>query len=84
MLTKEEALALFRCVYSATDRLMLQLLYGSGLRISEVAKLRVQDIDLQRLAVFVRCGKGKKDCITVLGPGGPAGIPGLLVGRMSK
>jgi len=35
--------------------------YSSGLRISEVAHLKVSDIDSARMTVFVRQGKGKKD-----------------------
>lgn len=48
------------------NRLVLMLLYGSGLRISECLRLRVQDIDLQRLALVVRDGKGHKDRQTLI------------------
>lgn len=50
------------------DRLIFQLLYGSGLRISECLRLRVKDIDLDRLSVTVIDGKGKKDRQTLLSP----------------
>lgn len=49
-------------------RLIFELLYGSGLRISECLRLRIQDIDLSRLAVTVRNGKGNKDRQTLLSP----------------
>jgi site-specific recombinase XerD len=42
------------------------LAYGSGLRISEVAALRVNDIDSKAMRVFVRGGKGGKDRYTLL------------------
>jgi integrase len=46
--------------------LMASLLYGSGLRLMECVRLRVKDLDLARLAITVRDGKGGKDRITVL------------------
>jgi len=46
--------------------LIAQLLYGSGLRISEALRLRVKDIDLVRRSLIVRDGKGGKDRVTVL------------------
>ncbi|WP_394133134.1 integron integrase [Shewanella maritima] len=48
------------------DRLIIEMLYGSGLRISECLRLRVQDIDLERLSITVRDGKGRKDRQTLL------------------
>ncbi|MDR9419809.1 integron integrase [Gracilimonas sp.] len=46
--------------------LICQLLYGSGLRISESLRLRVQDIDFDMEQIWVRSGKGKKDRIALL------------------
>lgn len=43
------------------DRVIVSLLYGSGLRILECVSLRVKDIDLERREILVREGKGKKD-----------------------
>jgi integron integrase len=42
------------------------LLYGSGMRLLEVLRLRVKDVDLQRREIVVRRGKGQKDRHTVL------------------
>jgi integron integrase len=47
-------------------RLMVELLYGTGLRVSELCTLRVRDIDLGRAQVIVRAGKGDKDRIVML------------------
>jgi integron integrase len=46
--------------------LVVSLLYGSGLRVSECLRLRVQDVDLEHLSITVRDGKGRKDRQTLL------------------
>ena len=46
--------------------LMARLIYGSGLRLMECLRLRVQDIDFGQNLIFVRGGKGGKDRTTVL------------------
>ncbi|HET7291881.1 MAG TPA: integron integrase [Vicinamibacteria bacterium] len=53
-----------------TILLMAALLYGSGLRLLECARLRVKDVDLDRGELTVRAGKGEKDRVTML----PAGL----------
>lgn len=47
---------------------LLMTLYGSGLRVSEVANLRPGDIDSRRMLIHVRLGKGAKDRMTKLSP----------------
>ena len=47
-------------------RLVVQVMYGGGLRISEACSLRVKDVDLERMQVTVRQGKGNKDRVTLL------------------
>lgn len=49
------------------NKLILQLLYGSGLRVGECLRLRMQDIDLDRFALTVHNGKGRKGRQTLLG-----------------
>jgi integron integrase len=43
-----------------------QILYGSGLRLMECARLRVQDVDFESNLIFVRGGKGDNDRTTIL------------------
>jgi integrase len=49
-------------------RLISQLLYGSGLRISECLRLRVKDIDFGMNHIVVRDTKGHNDRVTILLP----------------
>jgi len=42
------------------------LAYGGGLRVGEIAALRVKDIDSKSMRIFVKAGKGKKDRFTLL------------------
>lgn len=49
-----------------THRLMAHLLYGTGMRLMEGARLRVKDIDFERREILVRDGKGGKDRVTPL------------------
>ena len=48
------------------QRLIAHLLYGSGLRLMEAVQLRVKDVQLERLELMVRDGKGGDDRITML------------------
>jgi site-specific recombinase XerD len=50
------------------NKLIIQLLYGSGLRVGECLRLRVMDIDLSRFSLTVHNGKGRKDRVTILSP----------------
>jgi integron integrase len=65
VLTRDEV----RAVFAEIDPEMwlpASLLYGSGLRLMECLRLRVQDVDLARCEITVRNGKGGKDRITML------------------
>ncbi len=46
--------------------LIARLLYGTGMRLMEVMRLRVKDVDFERCEVLVRDGKGGKDRVTML------------------
>ena len=68
VLSKEETHRLFECMerFNARYGLAARLQYGAGLRLSELTRLRIKDVDLGRGTVTVRCGKGNKDRVTVL------------------
>lgn len=51
---------------NAKHRLLLMLVYSSGLRVSEVVNLKREHIDLERMLIHIRLGKGRKDRFTIL------------------
>jgi integron integrase len=65
VLTPGEVKAALRELHS-TKRLVVTLLYGSGLRLIECLELRVKDVDFGRSEIRVRRGKGAKDRVTML------------------
>jgi len=65
VLSKPEALKIIDLL-SGEARLIVKLLYGSGLRLMECLRLRVKDIDFSMGQIMVRHGKGGKDRVTVL------------------
>ncbi len=73
VLTREEVRSVLARM-NGTPRLMASLLYGSGLRLLECARLRVKDVELDGGRLLVRDGKGQKDRVTML----PARLSGPL------
>ena len=72
LLSVEDTEAILRAAEPSTtsglrDRAMLEVLYSTGLRRTELANLRRYDVDLSRLIVFVREGKGRQDRVVPLG-----------------
>jgi hypothetical protein len=65
VLSVEECAKLFNAI-DGTQRLMAELMYGAGLRLMELLRLRVHHLDLARGQLKVYAGKGDKDRITVL------------------
>ena len=66
VLSKSQIQSLIRAAANIKHQLLLSLLYGSGLRVSEVVSLEIRDLDLANKFVFVRGGKGNKDRYTLL------------------
>jgi len=65
VLSREEVRAVLSSM-RGVPKLMASLLYGSGLRVLECCRLRVQDVDFDRRQIYVRQGKGKKDRAVML------------------
>jgi integrase/recombinase XerD len=66
ILTPDEVSAMLACALKARDRLIIELLYGAGLRVSELVDLDIKDINLSQQ--HLRCiGKGSKERIVPFG-----------------
>lgn len=61
VLSKNDILKIFDATDNIKHKLMLQLSYGMGLRVSEIVNLKIADIDSSRMQVLVEHAKGKKD-----------------------
>ena len=61
VLSEAELKRMFAAVKNLKHKAILFTAYSAGLRVSEVVKLRIQDIDSERMQIFVERAKGKKD-----------------------
>ncbi len=68
VLHHDQLLALFAALRRPKYRGLLMTCYAAGLRISEACRLRVEDIDSQRMVLRVPQGKGAKERYTILSP----------------
>jgi integrase/recombinase XerD len=68
VLSREEVARLLGAVRNPKHRAALSVAYGAGLRASEVAALKVGDVDGQRMTLRVEQGKGRKDRYALLSP----------------
>ncbi|MEP3209749.1 MAG: site-specific tyrosine recombinase/integron integrase [Maribacter sp.] len=66
VISKEEVVDIIENTNNLKHRCIVQLLYGSGLRRSELLNLRIKDIDSKRMLVRVEGSKGNKDRLTLL------------------
>ena len=66
VLTKQEIKDLFKATRFGRNRLMLQFMYGSGARVSEVVKLKIEDINIKERTAMIRSGKGAKERMIIL------------------
>jgi site-specific recombinase XerD len=66
VLSQEEVARVLTCLENLKHRTLLMLVYASGLRVSEVVKLRVVDIDRDRMLLNIKGAKGRKDRYTML------------------
>lgn len=66
ILTKEEVKQLLSLITHTKSRIIIKLLYSSGIRASECLNLKVEDLDLKEKVGWVREGKGGKDRMFIL------------------
>jgi integrase/recombinase XerD len=68
ILSEEEVGRLIESACSSYHRVILMTLYGTGLRREELSRLKLTDVDSQRMVIHVRQGKGNKDRDVTLSP----------------
>ena len=75
VLSKADVIRLLNSI-TGEHKLLAYLIYGTGMRLMEAARVRVQNIDFDRRNIIVRSGKGNKDRVTVL--------PDMLIDPLHK
>ncbi|MFH1225109.1 MAG: site-specific tyrosine recombinase/integron integrase [Candidatus Diapherotrites archaeon] len=78
VLSQDEVRALIKATKHGRNRLMVELLYSSGLRVSELVKMRTADADLHEGIARVKGGKGNKDRVVILSKDWTSGIKKYL------
>ena len=68
VLSQDEVARLIEAAPSLKSRAALSVAYGAGLRVSEIAKLKVSDIDSGRMTLRVERGKGQRERYVMLSP----------------
>lgn len=66
VLSKSEIESILFSIANRKHRLMIALLYSSGLRVSELVNLQRKDLDVEKRIIAIRQGKGNKDRFTIM------------------
>ena len=66
VLSKEEVSRMIHLTENSKHRCIISLLYGTGVRVSELTHIKMRDVDLDRMLLRVYQGKGKKDRMTIM------------------
>ena len=66
ILSKEDFIKIFNSENNLKHKCWLLLAFCSGLRVSEIAKLKIEDLNSKNHTIFIKNSKGKKDRYTIL------------------
>ena len=66
----EEVAKFLNVIDNIRDRAIFINIYGSGLRVSEISTLKIQDVDSKNMRLLIRQSKGRKDRYTILSKSG--------------
>lgn len=66
VLSTQEVSSIIKCTENLKHKTILSLIYASGLRLGEVVRLKIKDIDKERMQIRIEASKGKKDRYTLL------------------
>ena len=83
-LKDEEVTRLFQSIRGLRDHAIFMLMLRCGLRVEEVAHLRLQDVDLAQRRILVCCGKGNKDRIVYISHDAYRALTNYLRSRSSS
>lgn len=84
VLSRADVLRLANAIPNRRHRLAILVLYAAGLRVSELVAANVEDVDLERLTLHVRMGKGGKGRYTVLSQALLEELDAMTYGRPPK
>ncbi len=68
VMSQEEVRSVLGKIANQKHRMLLSLLYSTGMRLSEIARLKIADIDSKQLRIRINAGKGNKDRYVPLSP----------------
>ncbi|MDI6737954.1 MAG: tyrosine-type recombinase/integrase [Nanoarchaeota archaeon] len=68
VLSRQEIRKMIESAANIKHRIIIELLYSTGIRLSELLELKVEDIDFEGGTIRVRQGKGAKDRVTIISP----------------
>ncbi len=66
VLSQSEVISIIDAIHNAKHKALIMIIYAAGLRVSEVVKLKISDVDSDRNLIRVYQGKGRKDRYTLL------------------
>ncbi|MBU0721959.1 tyrosine-type recombinase/integrase [Patescibacteria group bacterium] len=84
VLSRLEIEKIIHNISNIKHRLAISLAYGAGLRVSEIANMRVKDINIEELTIHIKEAKGKKDRLTVFPEKISADIKNLIAGKQGN
>lgn len=76
VLTKKEIFSLLKNLNTKKSRLMISLMYATGMRVSEITSLKVDDLNFEEKVGYVKQGKGRKDRMF--------NIPGFIFAKLKR
>jgi site-specific recombinase XerD len=66
VLSQDELKSIFSVISNFKHKLIIKLIYSTGLRVGEAVKLKIEDIDQDRNLIHIKSAKGRKDRYTLL------------------
>lgn len=81
VLSRDEIGRIIDATKNSKHKLMIALAYGAGLRVSEVIKIKIKDLDIEELTLLIHDAKGGKDRISVLPERLKNDLRNMMVGK---